>query len=144
MEADNLIKDDFLRDLIKKSSSDNPSDVFVEHIMEKVQQTQEFSVSKQPFYQYLWSALPLFLLTAIILLFLFTSDLPFGNYFPGKVYYTQILMPFLISLLESLKALITSKYFSFAFMVVLAAAVLVFIEQVFSWKIRDFFLSKGP
>jgi len=143
METNNIIKDDFLGDLIKKSSPDNPSDIFVERIMDKVQITPEFSFSKKSFYLYLWSALPVFLLVTIILLFLLTSDMPFSKYFPGKDYYSQTLIPYLLSLSNSFKELVISKYFSFAFIVIVAAGVLVVIESILSTKTKDFFLSKG-
>lgn len=143
MESDDFIKKDFLRNLIQKSSPDNPSDAFVERIMGKVQQAPEFSVSRRPFYLYLWSVIPMFLLFVIVLLFLFTSDLPLGKIFPEKDYFTQTAMSYLIFLVHSFKMLVASKYISFAFIIVFAAGILVFIEYVFSGKAKEFFLSKG-
>jgi hypothetical protein len=142
METDNFKRDDFLGDLIKKSSSENPSEIFVERVMEKIQQEPGFSVPKNSFFRYLLSVLPAVLILSIILLFLFTSDFPFYNYFSGKDYFTMTLMPYLNSLWESFKVFFGLKSFSFALMVILAAGFLVFIEAVFSRKAKDFFLSK--
>jgi len=143
MEENNLNKDDLLGRLIQKSSPDNPSDDFVDRIMEKVQAMPEFSDSKKTIYSYLRSILPFIFLTTVVFLFLFTSDLPFFNYFPGKEYFTQTFVPYFVSFLESFKVLISSKYISFFLTLVFAAGVLIFIEMIFSRRTKDFFLSKG-
>jgi len=143
METNNFIKDDFLSDLIKKSSPDSPSAIFVERVMEDVQKATEYSSSKKTIYLYLWSALPVILIITIILLFLLTSDLPLSTYFPGKDYYTQTLEIYLHSLSNSFNLLFVSRYFSFGFTVMLATGTLIIIENIWGQKIKEFFLSRG-
>ncbi len=143
MEEDKLIKDDFLRELIQKSSSDNPSDDFVGKIMDKVRQMPEFSDARKPVYLYLRSLLPFILLTLTVFLFLCSSDLPFGDYFFGKEFYTKTLLPYLTVFLESFRALVSSKFTSYAFIIMIAAGVLILIDRLLSRRTRNFSLSKG-
>lgn len=143
MEEDKLIKDDFLRELIQKSSSDNPSDDFVGKIMDKVRQMPEFSDARKPFYLYLRSLLPFILLTLTVFLFLCSSDLPFGDYFFGKEFYTKTLLPYLTVFLESFRALVSSKFTSYAFIIMIAAGVLILIDRLLSRRTKNFSLSKG-
>lgn len=142
-EDDKLVKDDFLRGLIQKSSSDNPSDDFVGKIMEQVRQMPEISSVRKPVYVYLGSLLPFILLVLTVFLFLLSSDLPFGDYFFGKEFYTKTLLPYLTVFLESFRALVSSKFTSYAFIMMIAAGVLILIDQLLSRRTKNFSLSKG-
>lgn len=143
MEEDKLVKDDFLKELIQKSSSDNPSDDFVGKVMDKVRQMPEFSDARKPVYLYLRSLLPFILLALTVFLFLCTSDLPFGDYFFGKEFYTKTLLPYLTVFLESFRALVSSKFTSYAFIIMIAAGVLILIDRLLSRRTKNFSLSKG-
>jgi len=143
MEEDKLVKDDFLRELIQKSSSDNPSDDFVGKVMDKVRQMPEFSDARKPVYLYLRSLFPFILLVFTVFLFLCTSDLPFGDYFFGKEFYTKTLLPYLTVFLESFRALVSSKFTSYAFIIMIAAGVLILIDRLLSRGTKNFSLSKG-
>jgi hypothetical protein len=65
-----------------------------------------------------------------ILLFLFTSDLPFTGYIPGKEYFSKNLLPYFQSLFSGFKSLqITMKTISIPVMVILAGGLLLTLDH---------------
>src|ERR1035438_4163393 len=84
MNKEDFLNDDFLRDLIRNTPLDAPSDDFMENVMGAVQLNPRLAPVKQPFYLWVKSAWPYALAGFILVVFLFTSDLPFTNFLPGK------------------------------------------------------------
>jgi hypothetical protein len=111
--------------------------------MEKIRQAPELSAVKKPFYIYLWSALPFILLGGIVVLFLLSSDLPLIDNMPGAGSMSQTFLVYFNVLIDSMKIIFAWKFFSFALMVILSVGILMLIDQLFSGRAKDFFLSKG-
>ena len=78
MEKEDFWEDDFLRELIRTSPLENPSADFIEKVMAKVRVAPGIEAEPKTMYYYLKSALPYIGLAAMILLFIFSSDMPFG------------------------------------------------------------------
>ena len=135
--------DDFLRDLVQKSTPDNPSDAFVDNVMEQIRRAPELAPVKRSYFVILKSVLPLVGLVGIIVLFLASSDLPFANNLLGTGSFNQTVIFYFNSLADSLRIVFAWKFFSFGLMVLLAGGILMLIDQIFSRRAKDFFLSKG-
>ncbi|MEI6454942.1 MAG: hypothetical protein WCO93_01535 [bacterium] len=135
--------DELLRELMQKSTPDHPSDAFVDRVMEQIRQTPELSAVKKPFYMYLRSVLPFILLVGIVALFLLSSDLPLIDNLLGTGTIKQTVLFYFNALVVSMKIIFAWKFFSFAFMVILSGGILMLIDQLFSRRAKDFFLSKG-
>ncbi len=93
MKEDDILRDDFLKELVQKSPLDSPSDDFVSRVMGNIQLGPEPVRVRQPFFLMVRSAWPYVLGSVILLIFLFTSDLPFTDYIPGKGFYTNFILP---------------------------------------------------
>jgi len=143
MGKDDLLNDDFLRDLVQRGSSDTPSPDFVVHVMNKIQTLPERISLKSRFFLCLKTIFPYVLLVIFVLFFFFSSDLPFSKYLPGKEYYSHVLLPYFNFFRDAFKMFFSSKYLSLGVIVLFAVGLLILIEYLFSRKTRDFFLSKG-
>ena len=130
MENKDFLPDDFLKDLFHKQAMEVPSDHFMEGVMEQILREPEAVPVRKPFYLYLKSAWPYVVLGLAILLFLFTSDLPFTGYIPGKEYFTKNLLPYMQSIFSGIKSLqISMKTISIPLMVILAGGLLLTLEH---------------
>jgi hypothetical protein len=132
MEKDDILKDDFLRELIKHSPLDSPSDDFVDRVMANIQLSPETSAVKKPFYLYLKAAVPYTIITLVLFFILATSDLPVFNWLPGKDYFTDNLLPYFSTLFMSFKNAFASKYVSWVLLISFSAGVLFTIDRLFS------------
>lgn len=132
MEKDELLKDDFLRDLIQRSPLDSPSDDFVDRVMTTIQLSPEVVVVKKPFYLYLKAATPYAAITLFLIFVIATSDLPIFNWFPGNDYLTNNLLPYLGALFLVFKNAFASKFVSWVLLISFSAGVLFFIDRLFS------------
>ncbi len=134
MEKEDLKYDEMLKKLIQCSPLDSPSDDFIEKVMGKIQENSMPIAIKQPFYIYLKSVLPFILLGAFCLMIFFTSDFPFLNQFPGKSTFSDSILPYITMILTSFQTILSTKYFSYAFMIVVAGLFLILIEKIFSHR----------
>ncbi len=134
MEKEDLKYDEVLKKLIQCSPLDSPSDGFVERVMGKIQENTIPVAIKQPFYVHLKSIFPFVLLGAFCLIIFFTSDFPFLNQFPGKSTFSDSILPYITMILTSFQTIFSTKYFSYAFMIVVAGLLLFLIEKVFSHR----------
>lgn len=132
MEKDDLIKDDFLRELIRSSPLDSPSDDFVDRVMANIQASPEASVAAKPFYLYLKSALPYALITLFVLVVIATSDLPVFNWLPGKDFVVDRLVSYFGTFFTVLKNAFASKYVAWGLLISFSAGVLFIIDRLFS------------
>lgn len=132
MKEDDFIKDDFLRDLIRRRPLDGPSEDFVERVMSGIQSSPETAVSVKPFYLYMKAAMPFVLLALVLLFVAVTSDLPVFNWLPGKDYFMNSLLPYIGNLLSIFKTAFASKYVSWALLISFSAGVLFVIDRIFS------------
>jgi hypothetical protein len=132
MEKDDFLKDDFLHEMIRRSPLDCPSDDFVDRVMANIQLSPEVVVVKKPFYRYLKAIVPYAVITLIAFFVIATSDLPIFNWFPGKDYLTNNLLPYLGSLFLIFKNAFASKFVSWGLLISFSAGVLFLIDRLFS------------
>jgi hypothetical protein len=132
MEKDKFMKDDFLRELIQLSPLDSPSDDFVDRVMANIQLSPEVVVEKKPFYRHLKTAAPYAAITLFLIFVIATSDLPIFNWFPGKEYLTNNLLPYLGTLLLVFRNAFASKFVSWGLLISLSAGILFVIDRLFS------------
>jgi hypothetical protein len=132
MEKDDFLNDDFLRELIRRSPLDSPSDDFVDRVMSQIQVTPEVSVVKKPMYFYLRTAIPYALVTLIFFFVISTSDLPLFNWLPGKNYFINNLLTYFGTMFTLLKSAFTSKYVSWILLISCSAGMLFFLDRQFS------------
>ena len=132
MEKDDLIKDDFLRDLIQQMPLDSPSDDFVERVMAGVQTLPQTVPVQKTFFWYLKAVFPYAVMLFILSVIFLTSDLPFLNWLPGKNYYMHNLVPYFGTLFAIVKNALTSKYVSFGLLIIGSSVFLFVVDQLFS------------
>jgi hypothetical protein len=132
MEKDDFLKDDFLSELIKKSSLDSPSDDFVDRVMANIRQSPEVAGVKKPFYLLLKSAIPYTGVALIVFVIIATSDMPLFNWLPGKSYFAHDLVPYLGTLFAVLKSAFASKYVSWIMLISLSAGFLFTVDKLVS------------
>jgi len=132
MEKDEYLNDDFLRDLIRRSPLDSPSDDFVDRIMAGLHPAPEVSRVKKPFMLTLKAAVPYAIVALILLVIISTSDLPLFNWLPGKDYFKKDLGPYLGSLVHVFKNAFASKYVSWVVLISFSATVLFTIDRLLS------------
>jgi hypothetical protein len=132
MNKDDFLTDDFLRDIIRKTPLDSPSDDFLEKVMGNIQMDPRIAPVKQPFFLWVKSAWPYALAGFILIVFFFTSDLPFTNILPGKDYFTKNFLPYFESLFAGIKNLfVHSKYTTIGLTVLFSGGLLVMLDQLF-------------
>jgi hypothetical protein len=131
-EKDDFLKDDFLREIIRRSPLDMPSDGFTDRVMAGIQMAPEVSAVKKPFYLYLKAALPYVIITLVLGFVISTSDLPVFNWLPGKDYFLNSLLPYFGTLLTGLKNAFASKYVSWCLLISLAAGLLFLADRILS------------
>ena len=133
MENDNLFNDDFLRKLIQKTPLDEPSDDFVKNVMANIRTGAEFAPARKPFYIFLKSSWLYIVLSLAVLVFLFSSDLPFTNILPGKGYFIHTLLPYFESMFSGFKNIFAySKFTSISLMIVVAGGLLYLFDRLIS------------
>jgi hypothetical protein len=132
MEKDEFLKNDFLRKLVQRSPLDSPSDDFVDRVMANIQMAPEVAVVKKPFYLSLKAAIPYAAITLVVLVVIFTSDLPIFNWLPGKESFTNSLLPYLGSLFTVFKNAFAPKYVSWVLLISFSAGGLFLIDRIFS------------
>lgn len=131
MSKDDFLNDDFLRDLIRKTPLDSPSDGFLETVMGNIQLEPKIALVKQPFFLWVKSAWPYALAGFILLVFLFTSDLPYTNIIPGKDLFTKSLLPYFESIFAGMKNLfVHSKYSTIGLTILFSGGLLVILDQL--------------
>jgi hypothetical protein len=131
MNDDNFLNDDFLRDLMNKTPLDSPSDDFLEKVMGNIQLEPNVAPVRQPFFLWVKYAWPYALAGLMLIIFLFTSDLPFTNVLPGKDYFVKNLLPYFGSLIGGMKNLfVHSKYTTIGLSVLFSGGLLVMLDQL--------------
>ena len=125
MEKEDLLPDDFLKDLFRSQPVETLGDDFTSDVMEQILKAPEIAAVRKPFYLILRSSWPYILLFIVTLVFIMTSDLPFSDYIPGKGYMIKNILPALKSLFSGFKPLVTNgKFIMIPTMVILAGSLL--------------------
>jgi hypothetical protein len=134
-EKDDFLEDDFLRDLVQKSSLESPSDDFVKKIMGQIQPQFQAAPVKKSFFLYLKSSSGYLVLAAFILFVLITSDIAFLNFIPGKLYFYENILPVFNSIILPLKALFSNgKSLTIPIMIVVAAGLFFILDLLMARK----------
>ena len=135
MEKDELLKDDFLRELVQKSPLESPSDGFVEKIMSQIELQPEPATVKKPFYLWLKSWSGYIALTVFVIFIFLTSDLSFLNFIPGKKYFSDLILPYTNSIILPLKALFNNgKSLTLPLMIMVSAGLLFLFDRLLTRK----------
>lgn len=135
MEKDNFINDDFLRNLIGKSSLESPSDGFVEKVIRRIQPQPEVAPVNRPFFLFLKSSFGYFLLAVILIGFFWTSDIPILNWLPGKQYFINTFLPSFNFLFTGLKSLFGSgKTISIPIMIIVASGLFFLLDRLLTHR----------
>ena len=132
MEKDEFLNDDFLRDLIRRSPLDHPSDDFVYRVMANIQTAPEVVAEKKSFFFYLKTVVPYAVITLVVFFVFATSDLPVFKWIPGKDYLTGNLLPYLGTLFLVFKNAFASKFVSWGLLISFSAGVLFLVDRLFS------------
>jgi hypothetical protein len=93
MEKDDLIQDEMLGRLIRKTDLESPSDNFVGKVMAGLGPETVMIPVKKPFYLFLRSTLLWTLLGVFVAVILFTPDIPYLNLGPGKSFFNTAILP---------------------------------------------------
>ncbi len=128
------MNDDFLRDLIRHSPADSPSEDFVARVMAGVESVQQAAPARKSYILYIRNITPYLLLSLLLILVVSTSDIPFLNWLPGKNYYLNNLLPYFATLFTGLKNAFSSKYVTFGMLVFASAGLLFLVDRLFSRK----------
>ena len=132
MEKDDFIKDEFLKELIGKSTPDSPSDDFVEKVMAGIRLNPEFAPARSPYYLYLRASWPYVVIVFTVVIFLVSSDLPYSKFIPGKDYFVTILLPYLKNLSGGFVSLFSFIRSATLPLILVASAAIIFIlDRVF-------------
>lgn len=109
MERDEMINDDFLKRLVGSVPLDHPSDGFTSKVMAGILVHPELVKANKPFYLYLKSILPWVLLGLFLIVFLFSSDIPYLSFLPGKAFFSDHFTPYFTSLFSGMSSLFTGS-----------------------------------
>jgi hypothetical protein len=134
MENKDPLDDDFLRNLIGKSSLDSPSDGFVEKVMSRIVQQPEVVPVSRSFFLFLKSSIGYVLLAALLVGFFLTSDISIMSWIPGKQYFLTFL-PYFDSLFTGLKSFSgDGKVFSIPIMIIVASGLFFLVDRLLSQR----------
>jgi hypothetical protein len=133
MERDDVVKDDFLKNLVSRVPLKSPSDDFTQKVMTGILAGPEPVKVKKPFYLFLKSWSPWILLGIFILVFLLSSDIPYLSFIPGKEYINDHILPYFSSLFAGMVRLYSdSKTVSITFALMVAGGLLYAVD----WFVR--------
>jgi hypothetical protein len=135
MENDDLFKDDFLRKMVGKSTTEIPSDGFVEKVMSRIQPQPDVVPATSSFFFFLKSYIGYFLLAAFLVGFFLTSDIQFMNWIPGKEYFTNTFLLYFNSLFNGLQSLSGSgKSVSIPIMIIVASGLFFLLDRLLTQR----------
>ncbi len=135
MEKEELITDDFLRELIRQSAPDSPSDGFVEQVMAGIAVQPEPEMVQKRWQDYLKQFFPFFLITLVLIFVLSTSDIPGFGWLSAKDLWTRQLLPSIGSWFGVLLKAFSYKYIQWGMMIGISAGLLFTIDRVLSRRI---------
>ena len=138
MEGENMLKDDFLKKLLGRVPLESPSDGFTRKVMAGIFAEPLPVKAKKPFYLYLKAWWPWILLGIFALAFIFSSDIPYLTFIPGKDYVNDHIIPYLSAFFGTMAGLFTtSKTLSISIAVMVAGGLLYAVD----WFVRRRFVA---
>lgn len=105
MEREEFVQDDLLKKLAGRLPMETPSDSFTSKVMAGIMVQPEMAVARKPFWHYLKSVYPWVLLGLFILVFLFSSDIPYLGVIPGRQFFIHHVAPTFYSLFTGMAGL---------------------------------------
>jgi hypothetical protein len=130
IKPEDQLNDDFLRDLLQATPLESPGESFVSKVMAGIEPLPVLGMAKKPFFMDIRSWWPYALAGAFVILFLFTSDLPYSRFIPGKEFFAHTLIPNFLSMFSGVKSLFAgSKSVSIPLIVIFSAAFLYLIDR---------------
>lgn len=134
MENENFLNDDFLQDLVRKSSVESPADGFVENVMSRIQSQPETIPMKRGLFFFLKSYSGYILLVAFLVGFFWTSDIPVLSWLPGKQYFLNTVLPSFSFLFSWSKSLLgDGKSISIPLMIIIASGLFFLIDRLLNY-----------
>lgn len=121
--------DDFLNKMMMHVELESPSEGFVERVMAGLEVGPEAEPAKKPFFAMLNSVWPFFILLLVVLMVLFTSDLPFLNWLPGKDNLLNVIQPYINLITSSMSSVFKSSYGSFGLLIGVSAGLLFLVDR---------------
>jgi hypothetical protein len=98
--------------------------------MENIRIGPEMAQVRQPYYLILRSVIPYLILVLICALIIFTSDLPFLNWLPGKEYWSNTFLPYFEMIFSGVKNALSSKYVSMGILIGFSVLFLIFLDHI--------------
>ncbi len=135
MKKRELFKDDFLTNLMNKTTLESPSDDFMGNVMRQVGSIPGYQPHKKSFYQVAKSIFPWILLVVVFVVFYLFSGLPMAKFIPAGEYLYGVLSPSVNAFFSSFKDLASNKFYSIALVVLICGGGLFVIERLISHRI---------
>jgi hypothetical protein len=141
MDTDDMLKDDYLADLIRRVPLESPSEDFIKKVMAGIEPLPAPVTEKRPSLIWLKWGLSYVALGAVIVIILYTSDIPYLNSILGRDYsqgiFSNIFLPFFLIL----KGFLSSKFVSYALLIGVSAGFLFLVDMFLSRKLTTSHLS---
>lgn len=133
MERDEFVQDDLLKKLAGRIPLESPSDGFTSKVMAGIVAQPQTAKAKKPFWLFLRSAYPWILLGIFILVFIFSSDIPYLGIIPGNEFFSDHVVPVFNSLFAGMTSLFTgSKTLSITIALLASGVLLAAVD----WLVR--------
>jgi hypothetical protein len=132
MDMDDVIKDDFLAELIKKVPLESPSDEFVHNVMSGIETIRVPAIEKRPYFNWLRSWIPYLGIGIIIVLILISSDIPYMNLIGGKEFISSLFLKVFQPFWTSMKTLFSSRFVTYSLLIGVSAGFLFVVDKLFS------------
>jgi len=132
MKNEEFPADEFLKNMIRKSYFESPSDDFIEKVMAQISEKPVEVAAMLPFYVRFRAAVGIILLTLFVLIVLMTSDIPmFSNIVPAKQYFTNTFLPYFNSVRAPIKSLFgNTKIVSLSLMIAISGGFLILLDRL--------------
>jgi len=135
MDTDDMLKNDYLADLISQVPLESPSEDFLARVMAGIEPLPAHVPEKRHYLVWLKWGLSYISLATVIILILYTSDIPYlnsifrGDYSSGI--FSNIIRPFFFTL----KNFLSLKYVSYALLIGISAGFLFLVDVFLSRKL---------
>ena len=130
MDEKDIMKDEFLRKMVGKSTIDSLSADFTQNVMNRIYAETAAVPVKRSFLSILLTWTGYLIPVGLLAVFFISSDIPFTSWIPGKTYFAGKLFPYIESLFTTFKSsYLNSKSLSIPVMIVVAAGIFFVIDR---------------
>ena len=135
MKNNEIPADDFLKNLIQKSSIETPSDDFITRVMEEISKSPETISAPIPLYRQWKPVAGITGLLVFAVAIMIAADIPILNFLPDKTYFTGTILHYFNAILLPLKPIfVNSRFVNLGMMSVVAAGLLILIDRILTRK----------